>query len=249
MALTSRASIGARLRQARTDRGDDLDRVAAETGIERGVLEALERDASPEELHGPVYARIFLREYARHLGLNPKPLVGAYRVAHPEPERPLIGGPTPVDRRPARWVKPTMVLLSVAVLATLVVLRVREDSRPTAVAPGGMGPEPAATAASPSPPPSPIPEPPRGLNLVIRVVEAPSWVRVAREDDVLLGETLQPGSVRRFHAPRELEVVLGYAPAVRLTANDTHLALPADVSVYAARVVVKDGAPKLAEPG
>jgi cytoskeleton protein RodZ len=248
MALTSRVSIGARLRQARTDRGVDLDRVAAVTGIDRGILEALERDASPEELHGPVYARIFLREYARHLGLNPKPLVGAYRTAHPEPERPLIGGPTPVDRRPARWLKPGLVLLSVATLGTLVVMGARQESRPTPLAPGEMGPAP-ATAGSPSPTPSPAAEPARGLHLVIRVVEASSWVRVARGEEVLLGETLEPGSVRAFRAPRELDLVLGYAPAVRLTANETRLGLPEDVTVYSASVVLRDGGPRLAETG
>jgi cytoskeleton protein RodZ len=225
----------------------DLDRVAAATGIDRGILEALERDAPPEELHGPVYARIFLREYARHLGLNPKPLVGAYRVAHPEPERPLIGGPTPVDRHPARWLKPGLVLLSVATLTTLVVMRAREPSTDMAP-PRDRAPAPA------SPQPSPVPEPtaaePAGeLHLVLRVLESPSWVRVARGDDVLLEETLTPGTVRTFRAPHELALVLGYAPAIELTANDTHLRLPADTTVYSASVVLRDGAPRLVDNG
>lgn len=248
MALrTSRASIGARLRQARTDRGVDLDRVAAVTGIDRAILEALERDAPPEELHGPVYARIFLREYARHLGLNPKPLVGAYRGAHPEPERPLIGGPTPVDRRPAWWLKPGLILLSVATLATLVVMRAREPSTGMAP-PGPRAPAPASPQPSPLPPPAAV-EPPSGLHLVLRVLDAPSWVRVVRGEEVLFEDTLEPGTVRTFRAPHELHLVLGYAPAVQLSANDTRLQLPENRTVYSASVVLRDGAPRLVDTG
>jgi hypothetical protein len=245
---TSRASIGERLRNARAARGLDLGRVAEDTGIERGVLEALERDAPPHEIHGPVYARIFLREYARHLGLNPKPLVGAYRLAHPEPDRPLIGGPPPVERSPAWWLKPALVLISVAALATMVLMSARDQRTLSAFEPRTLGPSPASPQpASPSPPSTP--EPAAGLHLVLRVVDAPCWVRVARGEDVILQATLAPGTVRSFRAPHSLDLALGNAGAARLTVNDESLpAVGGAGEVYVGSLVLRDGRAELTPP-
>jgi len=71
----SRSSVGERLRRARADLGLSLDRVAVDTKIDRSCLENLERDLPPQDHHRGIYARIFLREYARYLGLNAEPLV------------------------------------------------------------------------------------------------------------------------------------------------------------------------------
>lgn len=249
MALRApKQSIGERLRSARSERGVDLDRAARDTGLDRRDLEALERDAAPEEFRGSLYARIFLREYARYLGLNPRPLVDRYRHEHPERERPLIGGPVPVERTPAWWLKPLLVALSVGVLAGLVVASVRSDRPDVAVLPRTMAPSPASPAATPSPEEPEAPSRPADrLVLDLRVVDAPSWIRVLRGDEVVLEETLEPGDRRTFRAREELGLVFGNASAVRLTANGERLPLPAS-TVASFRVVLRDGEPRLTEP-
>ena len=63
--------IGDILRQSRVDRGITLADVEQDIRINRLYIEALE-NARFEELPAPVYARGFMRSYARHLGLDPE---------------------------------------------------------------------------------------------------------------------------------------------------------------------------------
>lgn len=247
MALRAqRDSIGDRLRRAREERGIDLDRAAEDTRIERGHLEALEADVPLDEHHAGLYARIFLREYARYLGLDPRPLVGAYRATHPTPDRPLIGGPAPVERRPARWLAPTLVILSAIVLIALAVLGGLRRSPDVAVPPETMGPEPASPPAvdvEPQEEPSPQQAPDR---LVVRVVEGESWLRISREGEVLLEGTQVPGFARTFPIRDGLDLVVGNAGAVRLLAGGERLGPLGDPgTVYAGRVVIEEGEARL----
>ncbi len=245
MALkASRASVGERLHRARAERGLSLDRAAEETRIDRACLEALEHDLSPSDHHRGVYARIFLREYARYLGLKAKPLVEAYRISHPDPDPPLLGGPAPIERRPSRWLGRILVGASVIGLVVLTALNVRRDAGPgegAEVSSTLSAPRPAATTPPP-PSPSPAAAPPGGVRLVLRVDGLPSWVRVVRGDEVLLEETLAPGSVRRFGAPHRLELVLGNPGAIDLEANGEPLEVPSEPGqVYSGTVVLRSG--------
>jgi cytoskeleton protein RodZ len=245
MALRAqKGNIGERLRRAREERGIDLDRAAEETRIDRTHLEALEGDAPLDRHHAGLYARIFLREYARYLGLDPRRLVGDYRASHPEPARPLIGGPVPVERRPSRWLAPLLALVSAGVLITLAVLGGLRGSRDVPVPPETMVPAPA------SPPAVDVAEetaePPPSDRLVLRVRGAESWVRVSRDGEVLLEGTQAPGFSQGFRIGDGIDLVVGNASAVRLTAGGDplgHLGDPGQV--YAGSVVYEDGAASL----
>jgi cytoskeleton protein RodZ len=247
MALRApRDSIGDRLRRAREERGIDLDRAAQDTRIDRGHLEALEADVPLDQHHAGLYARIFLREYARYLGLDPRPLVGAYRATHPAPDRPLIGGPPPVERRPGRWFAPALVVLSAIVLISLAVLGGLRRSPDVAVPPETMGPEPA------SPPPTEVedeaesPPTPAPDRLVVRVVEGESWLRISRDGDVLLEGTEATGFARGFLIREGLDLVVGNAGAVRLVAGGHRLGPLGDPgAVYAGSVVIDEGEARL----
>jgi cytoskeleton protein RodZ len=235
--------IGERLRRARRERGIDLEQAAADTRIDRHHLEALEDDAPLDEHHAGLYARIFLREYARYLGLDPKPLVGAYRATHPEPARPLIGGPPPVERRPGRWAAPVLAVLSAGALIALAVagaLRTSPDVPvpPETTLPGSPSP-PAVDMEGESETPPPIPN-----RMILRVMDAPSWIRVSRDEEILLEGTHEPGFTHGFRIGDGLDVVLGNAGAVRLTAGGRSLGDLGDIGeVYAGTVVIeRDGA-------
>jgi cytoskeleton protein RodZ len=68
-------TLGETLRQAREQRGQSLDAVAAATRIPSPVLESLEGDAFGE-LPADVYLRGFVRSYCRAVGLaEAEPLV------------------------------------------------------------------------------------------------------------------------------------------------------------------------------
>jgi cytoskeleton protein RodZ len=236
----SKRSAGERLRQARMDRGLDLDRVAGDTGIDLRILEALERDAPPEELHGPVFARVHLREYARHLGLNPKPLVAAYRDAHPEAERPLMGPPVPLERRRGVWLGRILLVLSVVVLGTVTVMNARRDSEPQTPA-RTPGPAPASPSveASPSPTETTVSD---EIELTLRVVDAPSWIRVTEDEDVLHESTEQPGFSQTFHSDAQLNLRLGNAGAVEVVLNGEELGTAGGLGeVYEGTITLDEG--------
>lgn len=71
--------LGEMLRSARESRGLDRARIERDTRIRERYLSALERGAY-DELPGEVYARGFLRTYARYLGLDADAMVALYRL-------------------------------------------------------------------------------------------------------------------------------------------------------------------------
>lgn len=70
--------LGNRLREAREKRGLSLAQAEEMTRIRRAFLEALEEERF-EVLPGDVYARGFIRNYARFLGLDAEVLIADYR--------------------------------------------------------------------------------------------------------------------------------------------------------------------------
>ncbi len=75
-----RGSFGAWLRQQREARDVSLREIADASKISLRYLEALELDRF-ESLPAPVFARGFLREYARVVGLNPDEVVNLFLIA------------------------------------------------------------------------------------------------------------------------------------------------------------------------
>jgi cytoskeleton protein RodZ len=245
---TSDGPVGRRLTHARSIRGVDLDQAALETRIDRRYLEALEDDAGPREFPGPMYAPIFLREYARYLGLNPAPLVSAYRTAHPDLERPLFGPPPSLIRSPHRWTRPLLSVLSVAGLVAIVLANAGTDD-------DVMAPTPRTPAASPmlAAAPDPAPAPPADdsappVRVGLEVVRAPSWIRITDGVTVLVEGTEAPGYITTVLADDELDVVLGNAGAVRVSLDGRRLPpLGVEGEVYAGRLVVRDGRARLVD--
>lgn len=240
--LSTKQSIGDRLRGAREARGLSVDKAAETTRIPPAYLEALERTAPPEEFPEPWYARTFLREYARYLGLRSKPLVEDYRERYPRPEISPIGY-LPLERKSStRWLRTALVLVAgAALIATTLVVVARRGPTTDITAdrpsfPASASPQPVQTATGePEPPP-----PPEDVVLRVRVVEAPSWIQLSRDGEVELSETVLPGYVRTFKADRRLDLELGNAPAVRLTLGGKAFEITDDVGgVYRASFVLR----------
>jgi hypothetical protein len=81
-----------------------LEQVAAATRISADYLRALERDAPLSAFPAPMYARAFLRSYARHLGLSEDGLMVAFSARHgagdPPPRAVIPLEEPPEARRP-----------------------------------------------------------------------------------------------------------------------------------------------------
>lgn len=110
--------LGAWLRTRREERGYDFDRVERDTRISRGYIEALERDQF-DTLPAPVYARGFVRSYARYLGLDEEEALGRMPSELPRPPglEPLPGlrrseGPSAIPTVPWRWLLLVIVVVA-----------------------------------------------------------------------------------------------------------------------------------------
>src|SRR6266702_1782031 len=114
---------GRALRRARQRRHLTLDDASQATRIPRRFLEALEDNAPLDTFPAPVYARAFLREYARFLQLDPEPLVASFAGDEPI-EEVRLGSIKEAVPPPRRWPARTLLGLSVCVLAGLAVVGV-----------------------------------------------------------------------------------------------------------------------------
>jgi transcriptional regulator with XRE-family HTH domain len=73
---------GARLREARERQRKSLRDVARATKISPLTLEALEQNQFGR-VPGGIFARAFVRSFAREVGLDPEPLVSQFIAEHP----------------------------------------------------------------------------------------------------------------------------------------------------------------------
>lgn len=214
-------AVGRLLRGARERREITLEEASTDTRIARRYLEALEDGASAERFPSRAYARFFLRDYGRYLGLGDAELRDAYRGADESEElEPLsVSGLRP--RR--RWL--TAVLVAAALVA-VVVLGVTRIGAPQQE-PMPSAPRSSPTAGVAAPPvalsPTPTPAPATEVVAVLRVSEA-SWVEAVADGETTLQELLVPGTVRRLKANEILELVLGNAGGVSLSINGKRVA-------------------------
>ena len=245
-------TVGERLRRAREDRGVDLDDAARVTRIDQRFLQALEEDAPPEAYPEEMYARAFLREYARYLGLRDRPLLQAYLALHPMRSRPPIGHPSiPLQRRHGSWGRRLLAAASVGVVATLAVLSARA-ARDRETVPEDVALPPSAAPPRTSAPKAPATEePPRtyqGVQLRISVEDAPCWVSVTVGGESVLAETVDAGFGQTFRSKQGIDVVLGNPGAARLTVGGEPVHLPTTGEVYQGSWVFQGGKAKPVPP-
>jgi cytoskeleton protein RodZ len=223
-------SIGEALRSAREAQGKSVEDAAAATRIRPSYLEALEQEHF-EQLGGNVYAKGFLRSYANFLGVDPAPLLEAYR-AQERPDAPLFEhAPTAIrgqasGRRGPTWLAVAIVCVSIILVVSLWSL-LRPSPDPTNAQPP-FAPEPATTAvgsAGTSTPPTTTRPVPKGVTVTVRYT-APSWTKVTADGEVSFEGTPGPDERRTFRAKRSIELILGAPAKVTLTVNGKDLGVP-----------------------
>jgi transcriptional regulator with XRE-family HTH domain len=219
-------AIGEALRSAREAQGRSLDEAAAATLIKPSFLEALEQERFGD-LGGSVYVKGFLRAYAGHLGLNPAPLLEAYR-AQERPEPVFAYAPRAIDgrwggRRRPNWLAVGITIVSVILVASLWGL-LPPGSDPSAAQPPFVSTPAPTPAAAPGSTPT-TRAAPRKVTVTLRYAAA-SWTRVTADGRVAFEGTPGPGQRRTFRARRSLRLTLGHPAGVRLTVNGRDLGVP-----------------------
>lgn len=233
--------IGETLSAARREQGRSLADAAAETRVRETYLAALEQEDFTA-IGGDVYAKGFLRSYAKALGLDPEPLLDAYRQEFGAGDTgvPVTSQPVEPVRSSSR--QPGMVVIVAAggvVLLVLAVIGLLGDSD---------APEEEASAPGPSPVETPEESEPdtetddeddtdsfeeegadqgedeeaedvEGLEVAVSVVDAASWLRVQVDGTTMVEGTRSEGFSEQFDGEEEIVVRVGDASVVTVEAN------------------------------
>ena len=211
-------ATGRALREARERRGITLDQASSDTRIAKRYLEALEEGKSPERLPARAYARFFLRDYARYLGVADEEIGDAYRGGPDGSDGDLEPLSVAGSRPRRRWLPVALIAAVVVGIIALGVTRIgvpRQDPLPTA-----PRSSPGVGVATPPAEPTTSPAPTRATEIVavLRVSEA-SWVEAVTDGETTVQELLVPEDLQRIRADETLELLLGNAGGVTLSVN------------------------------
>jgi cytoskeletal protein RodZ len=221
-------SFGSWLRQQREIRNISLREISDNTKIGMRYLEALEEDRF-EILPAPIFAKGFLREYAKYVGLDADEVVNFY-IAADQRRRLDLDETAPVTQRPPMRstqrppLSLPMLLGGLALLLLLVaavwLLGRGGDDGQREVAPP---PPIAAPVLEPVPPPPEAattePAVPADSFVVTLTFTAECWVVVVIDGQQPIEELQVAGESMRLQARERVVLTLGNAGAVRVEVN------------------------------
>lgn len=227
----SSVSFGDWLRRQREMREISLRDIADRTKISLRYLEAME-DNRFDLLPAPIFAKGFLREYARYVGLSPDEVVNHYlSVQQPganEEEAKkdaTLAGQRPHRPKPVRnWTYGLFLALAVLVLIGLVAAlawyaQQRRDDPAADVTPPPI-------AAPPMPEPAPVTEPlptpdrPKAPLEVTLDFTAACWIEVMADGKRVLAQEMAQGESLPIEAQQSVVLVtLGDANAAEIQVN------------------------------
>lgn len=237
--------LGGTLRRAREALGLGVEEAAEATGIWPRHLRALEEDEPPEAFPGAAYARLYLRDYAVFLGLDPEPLLREQAARlHEEDEEPVLG-PLPDPRASVRRAWRTLTVLSATVLLTLLLApQIRLGGAPEPS--GELGPARSAgpvAAAAPrgrephgGPPSAPVDR----VRVVLEIRE-PCWISATVDGERRISRTAPPGERVVLRGERSVELVLGNGGGVILRVNGQRVPTGAHGEVVRLTFRLRDG--------
>jgi cytoskeletal protein RodZ len=229
------ASFGDWLRRQREMREISLRDIADRTKISLRYLEAMEADRF-DLLPAPIFAKGFLREYARYVGLSPDEVVNHYlSVQQPVESDPKDDTwvrrtkPKPVDQGqpPMRknWsyglvlTLAGLILLALVALAVWFVDRRRDEPAANQSAPSIAAPPQAALQASSAPLP-PAPEEPSAPLEVTLDFTKNCWVEALTDGKNPIYQEWVQGESLRLEAEQSVMLAkLGNAAAVEIRVN------------------------------
>ena len=217
--------LGSALQKAREHASLSLFDLAARTRIPLKTLRAIEADNFAEVPPG-VFARSFIRTYAREVGVDPDAAVAEFRamtepaVEEPDPETPQESAvdddlrsssfdPELLKSRPD-W---GYALIAAALLITVIGLhRKSPDERPAAPAPA------AAASTAMAIEPRPVATTGDGVRIELRA-SGLCWVRAVADGQTVVARVLQPGETQSVSAQRDIVLRVGDPAALSYSVN------------------------------
>lgn len=230
------SSFGDWLRRQREMREISLRDIADRTKISMRYLEAMEADRF-DLLPAPIFAKGFLREYARYVGLSPDDVVNHYlSVNHPEELEAASRDDTKVTRTKPKLVDPgqppvrrnwsygLLLALIGLVLLVLVAFAVwfsdwRHEQRSSSRQAPPIGAAPPAAAPRPtSSTPVPAPQPAAPLEVSLDFTQD-CWVSALIDGKNRLAEQRVQGEALQLEAQKSIVLTLGNAGGVEVQVN------------------------------
>ena len=252
-------SVGQTLRAAREAQGMSLDDAAARLRLMHRQVEAMETDAFAS-LGQAVFARGFVRNYARLLGLAPEDLLarmeGAPAEAAPITQEAL--------RAPSTWLSSPWLILTLLGILIVVAVPValylwlnsevggdltRQPSSAVRMAPAAPAtdvPEaaPSRSSAEPAPPPAAEPDEPAvpaGDGVLRFEFGGEAWVEVRDGSGRMLHRQLNPaGSRLEIRGLPPFDLVVGNAAQVQMHYNGRPIDLKPFIAGSVARFTLEE---------
>jgi cytoskeleton protein RodZ len=228
---TEAGSFGDWLRRQREMREISLRDIADRTKISRRYLEAMEADRF-DLLPAPIFAKGFLREYARYVGLSPDDVVNHYLSVHypedlpgdPKEDTKVRSRPKPIDpgQPPVRRSWSYGLILAVAGLVLLVLVAVAAyfaDQRQGDTSQGSQAPPIAAPPPAPVVQPTPVVATPSAPLEVSLDFTKECWVEAVIDGKNRFSEMRWQGESLQLEAEKSISLTLGNAGAVDLQVN------------------------------
>lgn len=227
--------IGEVLRAARRRQGASLADAAAATRVRESYLAALEEEDF-SSLGGDVYVKGFLRSYAKFLGVDPEPLLAAYRREHERDEVSVAQAPVqPMlrERQPGLGIVAVAAAVVVVLLIAVGLGRGGREDVPEIPAPKAADQTSVATTPTPGEPAgvpdeaaggldetAPGVDPQiQGVQVAVDVARGESWLRVVVDGTTELEGVRPQGTRLTFEGDEEILVRVGNAAAVSVVAN------------------------------
>ncbi|WP_003541287.1 helix-turn-helix domain-containing protein [Desulfotomaculum nigrificans] len=224
--------IGETLRKARTEKGYSLEFLEESTKIRAKYLEALENEKF-DVLPGQVYAKAFLRTYAKYLNLDVDEIMAEFNqrqnkeepveVSAPEPE-PQING----SSKKWRYLVAGLAIVSLFAFKSYYGAGGHpEGNKPTL--PKTTQQQTAENKTNQTNPSQAVkPETQgqqsvQGVRVVLKVTDNQSWMRVVADGNTVFTGMVNPGEMKDFQAQEKILLHVGNAGAVEVNVNGKDL--------------------------
>jgi transcriptional regulator with XRE-family HTH domain len=215
------------LKEAREARGLTLEMVEAETKIRKKYISAMEQGEF-QTLPGPIYARAFLKNYAKYLNIDTEEISEALKEIHPG-ENVQAETAEPVGKEAVKkagltryWLYFAGVLLIAAVAASIYYGARGVTANRGAVVEGEN--QTAVEAISQDDTlqqAPPLDNSPKitGVNVVLNVKSDRSWTNVIVDGNQVFQGEIKAGESKSFEGKEIILVTLGNAGAVEVLEN------------------------------
>jgi cytoskeleton protein RodZ len=231
--------IGKALKEAREMQNISLEQVEEETKIRRKYLQALENEQY-DILPGQVYAKAFLKSYAKFLNLNVEEVMAAYAQVGLEeipteqensksniekspmsaPPKSLTRSSTKSRTKSRTWLYLGTILAAIALLISALYFANAQKRNQLPQPPDG---EQAAQSGEQPAAQEPTTKQTEGVTLTFNVVKDSCWMRVVVDGTPAFQGELQAGQTQEFTGKENISFTLGNAGVVQVELNGEEL--------------------------